>query len=51
MNGSHRQAHGFEYRRGHRQKDGHEEGAFQRAPEDVQNHTEENQGRPGSKRI
>lgn len=49
MNGSHRQGHGFEHRRGHRQKAGHEENSLPNFPEDSQNLSEEDQGSPGRK--
>ncbi len=49
MNGSHRQGHGFEHRRGHRQKDGHEENLLPSRQEDSQNLSKEDPGKPGSK--
>ena len=49
MNGSHRQGHGFEHRRGHRQKDGHEENLLLTLQEENKDRSKEGQGNPGSK--
>ena len=43
MNGSHRQGHGFAHRRGHRQKDGHEENPLLSPQEDNQDLPKEDQ--------
>jgi len=49
MNGSHRQGHGFAHRRGHRQKDGHEENPLLSPQEDNQDLPKEDQGEPRKK--